>query len=379
MKVEEGRVPMRKEKVRSGFVHGLILFTLAFIVILALPGFFVSDFLFAVDEKICRSSFINPVTDIKWYAMFPIEIAGVQIKGISSWYDDPASEGLNIDPDKLRSAICFCKDSSGVYRLGLAVSFWEPARVVETTKVPWCFPTIGAFFGNSEIGRSGKLLMNAASREPYSASSYASYNSHFYLFDVFPILDLFMDLPCHIPMDLSIAYLSEIDPTWNNDLMSHFFTPEAALFANPAAQVACAADSVSALAWYPLDALFWCVGSWGISYPLAGSANHEDTVVASANIAAKTIYRMARDLQLLDPGIDVCYSIITPVWKKTNYKIHQMKPVRGPLVPLGRSPLLWEHLKNPPFGTRKNAPDNFSWMVFRRVKCCVGLIKTRNY
>jgi len=36
----------------------------------------------------CRSSFINPFTDVRWDAVFPVEIAGVKIKGPAD-LDDP--------------------------------------------------------------------------------------------------------------------------------------------------------------------------------------------------------------------------------------------------------------------------------------------------
>lgn len=320
----------------------------------------------------CRASFINPITDIKWYGIFPIELAGVEIRGFSDLYKHSASEGLQTNPDRLSSIMCACREGLNM-RVGLTASYWEPARVLEVTKIPWCFPLLGGIQLN--LSKSGKLHKATMSTGP---SSYVSYNAHYYIFNVLDIIDLFVDIPCVPHEGFDVAYLSEVDPMWNNDVLSFVINPEAILFGNPIAQLACAADSAAAAVKYPIDALFWCVGSWGSAYPLAGSAteavSHPQT---SALIASKTLYRNARLGILWDPGIDECYAVLTPVWKKTSYKMHLVKPRQGPFVPLGRSQLLWEYFKNPPFGSSKNSPDNYAWIVFRRVKCCMG-IRTTN-
>lgn len=320
-------------------------------------------------ERFCRATFINPITDIRWEGIFPIELAGVEVKGIGDVYDDPASEGLQTNPDELDSIVCFCKEGNN-WRFGLTVSYWEPARVVETTKIPWCFPTLGMEMSS---GKPGKNLKNAASSTYGKGyTSYSSFNVHYYFFNALDVLDLFVDLPCGLHEGFDIAYLSEVDPLWNNDVLSYVLNPEAILFGNPVAQLACSADSARALADYPIDSLFWCVGSWGSAYPLAGSSSSPNIIRGSAEIAARAIYRQARMGLLWDPGVDVCYAQLTPVWIKSHYKMHLLKPKKGPFVVIGRSQLLWEANKNPAFGTREDSPDNFSWMVFRRVKCCLG-------
>ncbi|AVZ00461.1 hypothetical protein DAI21_22910 (plasmid) [Lelliottia sp. WB101] len=47
--------------------------------------------------------------------------------------------------------------------------------------------------------------------------------------------------------DLDIAYLSELDPMWNDSSLSVIINPEAVLFNNPIAQAACAADAAASL------------------------------------------------------------------------------------------------------------------------------------
>jgi len=302
----------------------------------------------------CKASFINPFTDVRWDSVFPIELAGVKIKG-------PADLD---NPDTINSIVCACKKGAKL-TLGLTVSYWEPSRIIETTKTPWCLPTLGGL----KLSGSDKNLQQGSHKDD---TQHVQANAHWYVFSVWQILDLFMDVPC-VPIEgFDLAYLTEIDPTWNNDLLSFILNPEALLFGNPAAQMACMADSVSSSMGWPLDPLFWCMGSWGNSYPLSGDIAQGDYISANAGLAGRMVYKMHRELLAWDPGVDKCGAVLTPIWIKSHYKVHQIKPVRGAPMPIGRAGLLWETNKNPPYGAGSNSPDNFSWMFIRRVKCCIG-------
>ncbi len=320
------------------------------------------------DSRVCKSSFINFVNDIRWEGIFPITIAGVKVKGIGK-KGEPASEGLETDPAEHKRILCSCKRGNK-WIFGLTVTYWEPARIIETTKVPWCFPTLGISMSGSNKIKNWKNPGSKSSGK--SNTSQASYNVHYYIFNVFDILDIFVDVPCVPHEGFDLAYLSEIDPTWNNDVMSFVLDPEAILFGNPIAQLACAADSAAATVSYPIDTLFWCVGAWGSSYPMAGYTMTGNELKASAELAARTIARNARVGILWDPAINYCGAQITPIWVKSHYKMHLVKPKQGPIVPIGRASMLWETNKNPPTGTRSSSPDNFSWLIFRWVKCCMG-------
>lgn len=322
---------------------------------------------FAGLEGSCRASFVNPLSDVRWEGVFPIQIAGTQIK---MHVTDPASQGLQTDPDKLGSIVCVCRRGAK-FTIGLTVSYWEPARAIEVTKIPYCFPTVGIKLAEPKAGahlKSTGMIGGSVKDDVLTGSG----NSHYYFFNLFDVIDLFVDIPCTRHEGFDIAYVSEIDPMWNNDVLNFVVNPESILFGNLAAQASCMADSVAASTAYPLNALFWCVGSWGSAYPLTGSTNVGDTVKNSALIQARTIYREARLGMLWDPAVDECYAALTPVWIKTNYKVHLMKPVKGPIIPLGRATVLWETNKNPAFGTHRHSPDNFSYLMFRRVKCCLG-------
>ncbi len=308
----------------------------------------------------CKARFVNIFSDVKWDGIFPIEIAGIEIKGPSTLRN----------PDKINKVVCYCR-KEGKIMIGIAVSFWEPARVVETVKDPWCFPLLGGLKLNASAGLNAGGSQTSTTLGTHNSGSIFQ-QAHWYMFSVWNLLDLFMDVPCLKWDGFDIAYVTELDPTWQRDDLAMFLSPEVLLFANPVAQLACIADSVTAQAGYPLDPLFWCIGSWGSVYPLSGKTSMHNLVEGNAALASRMIYKISRELLMWDPAIDLCGPVITPIWVKTHYKMHIMKPVLGNIVQLGQSGLIWGAAKNPPFGTSGNAPDNFDFMVFRRVKCCMG-------
>ena len=55
-------------------------------------------------------------------------------------------------------------------------------------------------------------------------------------------MELLTDMACLEQSSFDIAYVTEIDPLWQDDVLTALINPEVALFANPIAQVACAAD-----------------------------------------------------------------------------------------------------------------------------------------
>lgn len=321
-----------------------------FLLLVFVFGF--ASFVSAGEE--CKASFINPITDIRWDAMFPVEIAGIEIKGPSNLPD----------PDKVNSIICMCKRGNNII-LGVTISYWNPSRIIETTKIPYCFSTLGGI--KIQNPKPGTKEGTVNTDTPYSKQ-----NAHWYVFPVWHILDLFVDVPCLPTEGFDLAYITEIDPTWNNDSVGFILNPEALLFANPVAQMACIADSVSATANKPIDSLFWCMGSWGSSYPMTGGISEDNYIKANAGLASRMVYKMNREALHWDTAMDYCGAEITPIWAKSHYKMHMMKPVRSEPMFVGRPSVLWESNKNPVFGTGQNAPDNFSWMLFQRVKCCLG-------
>ncbi|MEM7828475.1 MAG: TraU family protein, partial [Candidatus Aenigmatarchaeota archaeon] len=281
----------------------------------------------------CKSSFINPLTDICYQCLFPFVIGGVKI--IDS----------DIKPDlhgATESPVCVCHDGGSVI-LGLRAGFFEPARIVETVKDPYCFLIISTELSNPEGGFLGGSSTERAEGVDPEQEPFTFAQAHWYIFPAFAVIDLLVDFPCFEEKSFDIAYFTEIDPMWNEDMLTLIINPEALLFANPVAQLSCIADSVAtSVAGEPINQLFWCMGSWGSAYPLSGHIWGENLIEANASVAARMIYKLGREALLWDKGSDVCGAVMSPIWKKNHYRMHSIKPVQDNTChPIGKTSLLW--------------------------------------
>ncbi len=309
----------------------------------------------------CSGTFLNPVTDICWQCIFPMKIGGVTVV-----------PGTVADtPDLTSSPVCACPIPVPPFvRVGITVSFWEPARFIETVKDPYCFPSIGTGVNNPSPGTlGGGIKKSASGHGGFGSGAFAQ--AHYFIFPAWALMEVAVNSVCIENAGFDVAYITEVDPLWNDDLLMAMLQPEAVLFANPAAQLACISDSVSSNLGLPLSPLFWCMGSWGSAYPITGHHNTADYVQGNGAIAAKMIYKMGRQLLLNDTALSLCAAVPTPIWVKQNYRLQIAKPVRDVTChPIGRSDLLWGNGKNPPYSAGGNKGDNFLWIVFRKRGCC---------
>jgi conjugal transfer pilus assembly protein TraU len=144
--------------------------------------------------------------------------------------------------------------------------------------------------------------------------------------------------------------------------------PEGILFGNPAAGLACMADSAAAAAGKVIDPLFWCMGSWGATYPVAGDIHFGDSVEAWAGLAARSTFMMGRLGALTIHSADGCSFKPQPIWTKSRYKMQIMEPVKGgKCVNIGRPGALWTSGKHAP------GKDNAQFMLFEKAICCAGI------
>jgi len=296
---------------------------------------------------------LNPVMDVNWQCIFPIRTGGVI--EYSAGQKDSSSETDDVT--------CLCMKGAMPY-LGITVSYWEPFAIMDTVTDPWCFMPLGTTVSAGQAGKLGGVN----TKTELGGKTFAQ--MHYYKFPVFQMLDMFTDLPCQDgEMEFDLSMMSEVIPTWNDEMMALMLNPEAVLFGNPATQLACSADVTSIVArGKPIDQLFWCMGAWGSSYPIAGTVSNDDFVEANAAIAAKGIFFLSRSSLLKDRAESVCGSTYSPIWRKSHYKMQLMSPVRDSSCrEIGKPGVLWTHAKNKPY-----AGDNFSWLLFRKNRCCVG-------
>jgi len=301
---------------------------------------------------VCAGTMLNPITGVNWECIFPIKIAGIPV-GTSS--------GLPDTPDLASSPICVCPIAVPPFvRPGIPISLWEPSKIVETVKDPLCFPTLG-------MGLDSFLSAGTLGGAVNSDSTHAFAQAHEIIFPIWAIIGMLLDAIClEAGSEVTVAYLTEIDPLWQNPELSMFIHPEAVLFANPFSTMACMADAATSIIGLPLDPLFWCMGSWSNAYPMTGHIDMKSIVEANAGIASRLLYKLARQLMSWDCATDICGCLPLPIWVKSHYRMHISKPVKHfTCTPIGQEGLLWSWAKNLPV-----KGDNFLWMIFEKRACC---------
>jgi conjugal transfer pilus assembly protein TraU len=293
---------------------------------------------------------VDIILKADYTAMFPLRIAGITI--VPGRIQDVGGS--------VGSPICVCSDP--IPRIGIPVSFFEPSRLIEVVKDPYCFPSMG--FGLTTSGGA----LGGTSGDDGSGNQSTFYQAHYYIFPVYALLELLTDFICLEMTGFDMAYITEVDPLWNNDTLSAIINPEALLFGNPIANLACIADAVSSAVFEPLDALFWCKGSWGNAYPLTGQTGGDGYVEASASVAASLIYKLHRQLILWGSWgqAGLCGYYPAPIWRKSAYRLQIVTPIPSLYATtIGTTGTIWSFGKNPPF-----VGDNFSYLLFKKRECC---------
>lgn len=300
------------------------------------------------------------ITDICWSCLFPIRAAGASLGG------------GNVPSIATDQKFCFCTDPLGLPQLGMTVGLWNPARLIEVVRNPWCSPALGGHtFSASKV-----RLIATTGKADFDASEMSFFNYHYFAFPLTILLDLFWDDRCNADgyRDFDLLYVSELDPTWNSDLLAFFTSPETALFANPAAIAACVADAAAAATGNPLDALFWCAGAWGHMYPLSGispTSYGTDPRISSLLATRATAALHRRGLAWKTSGNDaLCGGLIYPFIPKSQYRLSMFYPVAETESnhAIGETTFTW--------GAGRTFPgpgEDHLYILWRWQDCCVGL------
>jgi conjugal transfer pilus assembly protein TraU len=306
----------------------------------------------------CTGKFANPVTDICWSCAFPMSIAGKPMKAFGQE-----------DTDNPDNAVCACEHPLMV---GVTVGYWEPVRLVDVTRTPYCMVSLGGVSLNPgfHAPRGGPAQMDGETHTSF-------YQVHWYTNPVLHWLGVILDFPCLEKGTLDIAYLTEVDPLWNDDELSAIINPDALLFGNPVTVAACTADCVAATAGFPLSSLFWCGGCQGNLYPLDGHVSaHVGAVQATSLLTERMAAKMHRQgLAFSGYGsAGQCGMYYQPIMDKSQYKYQMTYPVPQTskingrcCQPFGRSTVLW--------GSGKSFPvsgEDFAYQIFRKRTCCAS-------
>jgi conjugal transfer pilus assembly protein TraU len=307
----------------------------------------------------CSGKFPNPITDVCWECMFPIRVGGVKL-----------SNGEEANAPK--RSVCVCpKPPLNQPTPGFVVSYFEPARMVDVTRHPYCLVNMGGLvLGSQRNSPKDRGTVSLTHGEGGLKNSF--FHVHWYVFPVFAMFELLTDIVCVENTKFDVAFLTEFDPFWNRDELSLLLNPEAILFGNPIAQGACIADGTKASFGFGFDSLFWCAGCHGSIYPFTGSvAAHVSGVQATELIVTKFMAHLHRAglLNVYYGGANTCKAWPCPIIKKSMYKLQMTNPVAATdkCMPIGRSDFL--HQRHAQREIIQNSM-NYGYLIFRRRECC---------
>lgn len=309
----------------------------------------------------CTGKFVNPITDVCWSCMFPLSVGGMKI-----W---PSKRP---DPKNPTSPICAC--GSPIPRIGVAVGFWEPTRLVDVTTKPWCFPNLGGMRldGGFNAGLGKMTGPNTASRR---GENTATVHAHYYIYPLLYWMEIATDFLCLEQSTFDVAWISELDPLWQDSELTGLLHPEVALFTSPLAKAACAADCVASTAKLPIDQMFWCAGCNGSMYPMNGQVSANNGYPATSRLVAeRMLFKMHR--QALAWGTmgskSLCHKYLMPVMRKQQYRLQMVNPIattKGVQAcgPVGLSTL------NPQTGRSYPVKgEDMGYLIWRKRNCCMS-------
>ncbi|KDN94715.1 TraU family protein [Hydrogenovibrio marinus] len=329
------------------------------------------------ESTTCNGKFPNPLTDYCWSGVFPIKVAGVTLFGSDQEDNNSTSHA---------SALCKCGDvSTGNIKVGTTMSFWEPITMVDVVRQPFCF----AGLGGMDMGKVVDAPHMGISQIDGGAVSQSSfYQVHWYANPILYWLGALSGSTCLDRSPFDILDITEVNPVWNDEELALITTnPDAYLYANPVAGLACPADCVTASAGFPNDKAYWCAGCQGRMFPLTGTVpQHIGTVQATSLVMQKFINMAHRQLMIWgadatggDDQVGLCYKYPKYMMAKSDYKYAMLFPTPerkhdGKCAqPLGRTTAVWGAGTTFPFHG-----EDVVYELLRKRDCCEGAFSLGN-
>lgn len=316
-------------------------------------------------ESLCHGKFLNPFTDICWGCSLPLKFGPIKMNA--------SGDGTKArDPKNPDIWACFCPKAGHSSFPGVPLGYWQPTRVVEVTRTKGCMVNLGF-----EFGKDDPTSQTAVGAEE------AGYNVHYYSHPATGIVNSLVSTTCQDIGSTDFMYLSEFDPTWNNETLAALVFPETMMFQILPSEVVvgmqatCTLDCQTSTFGVPSDKFWWCGGCQGNMYPLTGyNSAHTNGVRTSMLLVQRVLTKMHRfglakrtSTSSNSRYGEICASSYMPFLKKSQYKLQMTYPgffsEKNECMPLGMSEILE--------GAGKEFPisgEDFGYILWQKVNCC---------
>lgn len=270
---------------------------------------------YPVKNGTCRGEFINPITGMCWSCIMPIGISSIFYKG--------GQDGTK-DLTGWQQYICTCD----LY-IGVPISFYEPARMIDVTTKPYCMVSLGGI----EFGNTGSFDGDTQgfAGEEYGEEKKEFYQAHYYINPVMYVIGQALDnSKCFEQQGFDVGYLTEVDPSWHNAEYANMLSPDGFLYGTFPAVFACTGDCAAATAKFGIAEMHWCVGCGGLMYPMTGHIDNNTSTIESAGvIQLRLLNKLHRQgINLSYYGNDgLCGGYRQILMNKRQYKYSMVFPV----------------------------------------------------
>lgn len=232
----------------------------------------------------CVGKMWNPIADLDFRLMGGISIAGFSMM--------KAPQALGEPPKHKAQAVCFCKNGLKT-GFGLGLNFWMPSYINDMARQSGCMGFLSGinilpgFISQS----SGQEYNLHAERK----DGVTSMQIHWAYADVTAIAGKSLFEKCDaVTGAMSIAYMTEPDFIFQNDVYSVIMTPQASILAATPllSQMTCGLESIANTLGGWQD---WGVCAWkGSRMPYSGNAIAKDSAqVSNMDITVKYLSRSA--------------------------------------------------------------------------------------
>lgn len=232
----------------------------------------------------CVGKMWNPLTDLDFRLMGAFKIAGIPLM------KEP--EHLKGPPKHKAEPLCFCKNGLKT-GFGIGMTFWMPSYINDMARQAGCL----GFLGGTNI-LPGFISLSSGQEYNFHApgkEGITNMQVHWAYADVAAITGKSLFEKCEMtPGAMSIAYMTEPDFIFQNDVYSVVMTPQAAILAGVPilSQTTCGFESIANTLGGWQD---WGVCAWkGARLPYSGNAIAKDSAqVSNMDITIKYLSRAA--------------------------------------------------------------------------------------